>query len=136
MDNIFVDSAAWVALFSADDKYYEPAMTFWESLPEAKSHPVTNHYVLNESYSLLRRRQNGLQRAVALRQVVEQSGLVEVLEVTSEYRRRGWDIFVGYADKVISFTDCVCFAMMNDLEMYQVFTFDRDFARAGYVVRP
>lgn len=136
MDSIFVDSAAWVALFSTDDKYYDRAMEFWESLPAAKLRPITNHYVLDETFSLLRRRQNGLQRAIEFHRVVEQSGLVDVLEVTSEYRQRGWDIFVGYTDKVISFTDCVCFGMMHDLSIYQVFSFDADFARAGFVVRP
>ena len=136
MVDIFVDSAAWVALFSADDKYHEPAVRFWESMPDAKFHPVTNYYILDETYSLLRRRQNGLQRAIAFRQVVEQSGFVEVLEVTPEYRQRGWDIFVSYTDKVISFTDCVCFAMMHDLGIYQAFSFDADLARAGFVVRP
>ena len=136
MDNIFVDSAAWVALFSSDDKYYEPAMGFWEKMPEAQFQPVTNYYVLDETYSLLRRRQSGLQRAIEFRRVVEESGLVVVFEVTTEYRQRGWDIFVSYTDKVISFTDCVCFAMMQDLSIYQAFSFDADFARAGFVVRP
>jgi predicted nucleic acid-binding protein len=136
VDRIFVNSAAWVALFSTDDKYYEQAITFWEDLPGARLQPITNHYVLNETYSLLRRRQNGLQRAIAFRRVVEQTGLVEVLEVSSEYRQKGWDIFVSYTDKVISFTDCVCFAMMREMNVYQVFSFDADFARAGFLVRP
>ena len=136
MDNIFVDSAAWIALFSMDDKYYETAMDFWEKMPEIKFQPVTNYYVLDETYSLLRRRQGGLQRAIEFRRVVEESGLVEVFEVNSKCRQRAWDIFVSYTDKVISFTDCVCFAMMHDLGIYQAFSFDADFARAGFVVRP
>ena len=45
-------------------------------------------------------------------------------------------IFVSYTDKVISFTDCVCFAMMQEMNVYQVFSFDADFARAGFLVRP
>jgi predicted nucleic acid-binding protein len=41
-----------------------------------------------------------------------------------------------FNNKVFSFTDCVSFGMMHTLGIYQAFSFDEDFARAGFVMRP
>ena len=136
ISSLFVDASAWIALFNKDDRYYEKAMAFWEQIPEARLHLVTNDYVMDETYTFLRKSQNGLNRAIQAYEVVEKSGLIELVEVNDDYRRRGWLLFTKYTDKVISFTDCVCFAMMHELGVYQVFSFDADFARAGFVVRP
>lgn len=84
----------------------------------------------------MRRQQNGLERVKLAHKVIEESDLVEVFQVSQSDRYRGWDVFTKYSDKVISFTDCVCFAMMHELGIYQAFSFDSDFFRAGFVVKP
>lgn len=135
-ESLFVDASAWYALFSDDDKYHQAALNFWQYISAEKPIIITNDYVMDETYTLLRRSQNGLARAIQTHRLVEGSKLVEVVNIDLDYRRKGWDIFQRYSDKVISFTDCVSFGMMQELGIYQVFTFDSAFARAGFVVRP
>ncbi len=119
-----------------DDKFHNEAAQFWRQLPGEKVSLITNDYVLSETYTHLRRSRDGLARAIRAYETFHQSTLIELVAVSEYNREQGWKLFCQYTDKVMSFTDCVCFAMMRDLEMYQVFTFDQDFARAGFVVRP
>jgi predicted nucleic acid-binding protein len=135
-DKIFVDTSAWIGLFNPGDKYHRDSLLYWEQLKKERFYLVTNDYILDETYTLLRRTLDGLAKAMAAREVIEKSRLVDVVEVNEDYRQRGWEIFRRYDDKVLSFTDCVAFAMMHYLGLYQVFSFDNDFARAGFIVRP
>ncbi len=48
----------------------------------------------------------------------------------------GWEIFTTYEDQLLSFTDCTSFALMRQRQLLEAFTFDTDFHRAGFVVRP
>ena len=136
MNLILVDTSAWIALFNQDDKFHREAAAFWTYVQARRLRVVTNDYIMDETYTHLRRLQNGLLRATRAYQAVEQSKWIQFVEVDTEYRARGWSIFQGYQDKVFSFTDCVSFGMMHSLAVYQAFTFDEDFARAGFVMRP
>jgi hypothetical protein len=52
---------------------------------------------------------------------------------SSRASRHG-QIFVQYADRTFSFTDCTSFALMRTMELTEAFTFDRtDFRAAGFV---
>ena len=136
MESLFVDTSAWVALFASDDRFHPTAIGFWQDLRDERPRLITNDYVMDETYTNLRRSVNGLRRATRAREIIERSRLVEIAEVGPETRERDWLLFQKYEDKVLSFTDCVCFAMMHDRGIYQVFAFDSDYARAGFVVSP
>ena len=57
--------------------------------------------------------------------------------IVNDTRRSAWDTFVRYADQTLSLTDCTSFATMRSMHLSEAFTFDRrDFAAAGFVVRP
>jgi len=42
------------------------------------------------------------------------------------------EIFKQYQDKDFSFVDCMSFAIMNQQNLSQAFTFDQHFAPAGF----
>jgi len=133
---IFIDTSAWVALFYTRDRYHQEAVTFWQALPSERAYLVTNDYVLDETYTILRRGRYGLAQARLAHQIIEDSNIVDIIEMDAEYRMRAWQLFERYEDKVLSFTDCICFAMMHHLGIYQAFAFDDDYAQVGFVVRP
>ena len=97
---------------------------------------LTSDYVLDETYTLLRRRPRGLAMARSIHDVAEDSRHVELVEIDTELRRLAWDLFLSYQDKVLSFTDCTSFALMRQRGLHAAFTFDADFQRVGYAVLP
>ncbi len=133
---IFVDASAWIALFDKYDPYYQPAVAFWQALQQQQCRLITSNYILDEAYTLIRRGRGSLPMAVALHDLVENSSVVEIVSVNENLRQDAWRLFVTYTDKVISFTDCTCFAIMKQRNLFEAFSFDADFARAGFVVRP
>ncbi|MEJ2746489.1 MAG: PIN domain-containing protein [Anaerolineae bacterium] len=133
---VFVDASAWIALFDKYDPYYQRAANFWSELQRQQRRLLTTDYVLDEAYTLVRRGRGGLPMAVALHDLVEKSNVVEIVSIDEKLRQDAWELFVTYTDKVISFTDCTCFALMKQRELFESFSFDADFSRAGFVVRP
>ncbi len=133
---VFVDASAWIALLDVSDGYHARASTFWRSALEDERQFLTSDYVLDETYTLLRRRRRGLRMAVGLHDLVVASEIIDEVEVDIRLRALGWELFVGYEDKVLSFTDCTSFALMRERKLLDAFTFDSDFERAGFVVLP
>jgi len=133
---LFVDTSAWIALTDVSDNLNTRASEFWRELLANGRSLVTSNYVLDETYTLLRRRRNGLKRATILHDLVKTSAAIEEAEIGGELRAQAWELFVGYSDKVLSFTDCTSFALMKDLQILEVFTFDGDFQQVGFISLP
>ena len=74
--------------------------------------------------------------AKTVHELVDKSRLIEVAEIDSDLLQHAWEIFVGYEDKVLSFTDCTSFALMRQRRLLEAFTFDNDFKGAGFLSRP
>ena len=133
---LFVDTSAWIALLDLSDGQHERASRFWHGCLAEGRRFLTSDYVLDESFTLLRRRRNGLKLATVLHDLVRESDLVVETEIGPELRELGWEIFVGFQDKVLSFTDCTSFALMRSRQLLEAFSFDADFQRAGFITRP
>ena len=133
---LFVDTSAWVALLDVSDGLHGRAGAFWKEMLAANRRLLTSDYVLDESYTLLRRRRKGREMAILLHDLVAGSEIVAEVEVGEELRALGWEIFVGYKDQVLSFTDCTSFALMRERTILEAFTFDADFQRAGFITLP
>lgn len=133
---IFVDSSAWIALIDVSDGLHHEARGLWDIARHDRRSFLTSDYVLDETYTMLRRRRHGLRMATAFHGLVESSRLIEVAEIDQTIRRQAWSLFVGYQDKVLSYTDCTSFALMRDRNLLEVFTFDSDFQRVGFIQRP
>lgn len=133
---IFVDASAWIALFDKYDPYYQRAVAYWKELQRQQRKLITSDYILDEAYTLIRRGRGSLPMAIALHDLVENSSVVEIVSINETLRQDAWQLFVTYTDKVISFTDCTCFAIMKQRGLFEAFSFDADFAGAGFVVQP
>ncbi len=133
---LFVDTGGWVALFNTRDRDHARAARFWGRVREERRPILTTDYVLDETYTLIRRTRAGLPGAIEFHDLVTASRVMGIAEIDADLRTRAWDLFVRYDDKVLSFTDCTSFALLQERSLTEVFTFDSDFAKVGFVERP
>lgn len=133
---LFVDSGAWLALFNSRDREHERASRFWKQLRDQRRRLLTTDYVLDETYTLIRRSRAGLQGAIEFHDLVTSSRVLEIAEIDADRRKLAWELFTRYTDKVLSFTDCTSFALLQERGLNDVFGFDSDFSRVGFIERP
>ena len=131
MNEVFVDTNGWAALKHEGDRFHYAASELNRLLLASGRRYVTSNFVLDESYTLLMRHA-GHHIAVELGEEIRASQLVTVILVSQVLEEVAWQLFVRYADKQFSFTDCTSFAIMQQRGIQEAFTNDRHFEQVGY----
>ena len=133
---IFVDTSAWLAISDVRDGNHVSARgQHTELLRGGAGRLITSDYVLDETFTLLRKRIGGeLVRSFA--RSLEESRSVQQVWVNPAHFREARTLFLDQGDRAWSFTDCTSFVLMRELGIPVAFTFDRDFERAGFETRP
>src|SRR5438309_10565931 len=133
---MFVDTSAFYALADKKDTNHRRARAFLAYLQRKGQALLTSTDVFDETVTLVRYRM-GHRAAVTLGDKLAESRWCRIVDVMNDTRRSAWDTFVRYADQTLLLTDCTSFATMRSMHLSEAFTFDRrDFAAAGFVVRP
>jgi predicted nucleic acid-binding protein len=128
----FVDTGAFLALHRKTDQYHRAALRLW---PTMEQPILTSNHVVDELATLMGRLA-GFRFAADRVEVLYSADNIEVLYSTREDELEALRWMRKYADKEISFTDCVSFAMMRRHRIRTAFTFDRHFRDAGFQVIP
>jgi len=124
---IFIDTSAFLALEDESDEHHKEAILFRDQeLLRGNYEFITTSYILDETLTLIRRRL-GILASIDFSKKVRKSQVVKVLSVSDEVEGKAVDLFEKYDDKTFSFTDCVSFAVMRDLDIQEVFAFDEHF---------
>lgn len=138
-ERVMVDTWAWLALNDQDDADHESAVAANTELLDLGHVFVTTNFVLDEAYTLLRRRasaRQAIQFGHDIRQAVE-SGALELVTIDPEIEAEAWKIFEIYHEvKGLSYTDCTTFAAMRKLGITSAFTMDEHFSMMGFVRQP
>jgi predicted nucleic acid-binding protein len=129
--NVFVDSGAWIALFSARDQYHVEAEALVREAIAQNVSMITTNLVLAEVHRLLLFRA-GARAAVAAIGRIEQSRRVHIAFATAAHHQRAREWLDELANRPITYTDAASFAVMEALSCTVAFTFDHDFAIAGF----
>lgn len=133
---IFVDTGAWYALTDGQERHHGHAVAVFSRLTRGEhGRMVTSDYILDETYTLLRMRL-GIEPVKRLRGLLGQSSSVQVVRVSDDEFERSLDLMIAHEDKRWSLTDCTSFVLMRELEIGHAFTFDHNFAEAGFRVAP
>lgn len=138
MKQIFVDTGAWDALVDSGDLNHELALLFQGEI-SGRYKLVATNYVLDELYTLLLMNVGYRRTAEFKRQLdaLVEEKVLQVIWVTPEIATEAWRIFEQFnKDKEWSFTDCVSYAVMKQLEIDEAFAFDHHFEQMGFVRRP
>jgi uncharacterized protein len=134
MQELFVDTAAWIGLEIANDQNHRAALQFRQQ-PGRAYRWVTTNWVIWETVTWLRRR---VHHAAAVRfgERVWASKSLDVIPITSDHESRAWRIFQRYRDKNFGFVDCTSFAVMEAGAIDTAFSFDAHFRQLGFRVLP
>ena len=133
---IFVDTWAWYALTDVNDVDHQLAEKINDCLLKDGYFFVTTNYVLAESVTLIRYK---MYHSVAVQfyntiQKLIESGLVKLMRINEEHETTAWKIFEKYNDQNFSFVDCTSFAVMQNLNLSEVFTADHHFETMGFIL--
>jgi predicted nucleic acid-binding protein len=136
---LFIDTSALVALDSKRDTNYRAACQFRDEVERKRYRLHTSNFVLDETYTLLLLNVGYERTMVFFRRVslLKAKGLLHVIHVTEDIEDSAWFIFEKFnKDKFWSFTDCTSKAIMELLDINEVFSFDKNFEQMGFTRRP
>ena len=131
---VFFDSWGWIAVADRKDPYHKIAKSFYEEYLQHKGIPVTTDYILDEVFTVLRKRMSSeivIKFGESIfRAVKEEKIRLESVDVRR--REKSWKLLKKYYDKPdISFTDFTSFAVMSELKIKEVFSGDEHFEKVN-----
>ncbi|MFI5417561.1 MAG: type II toxin-antitoxin system VapC family toxin [Candidatus Lutacidiplasmatales archaeon] len=133
---ILIDTGAWYALTDPQERHHGRAVALFGRLTRGEhGRMVTSDYILDETYTLIRMRL-GIEPVKRLRGLLGQSSSIQVVRVSDNDFERSADLMIAHEDKRWSLTNCTSFILMRELEIGDAFTFDRNFAEAGFRALP
>ena len=126
---IFIDTGAFLARFLEKDQHHSLAKRKWSRLKKIPC--VTSNHVIDETLTLLARRAAYPFAAARAKELYASKHLrIECSQPGDEIEALQY--FEKFADQLVSFTDCISFAMMKRIGAEAVFSFDKHFALAGF----
>lgn len=133
---IFVDTSAWLALADSYDRDHAAAIQFQRRIVRGEfGKQVTTNYVLTETMTIVRRRL-GLESALRFSTTVRGGKEVGLFWIEPVHHNDAIRLMAAHSDKNWSVTDCSSFVIMRSLGIADAFTFDHDFAQAGFSIYP
>jgi predicted nucleic acid-binding protein len=133
---IFVDTSAWLALADSNDHDHSRAIELQRRISRGEfGKQVTSNYVMAETLTIIRRRL-GLPQSLELAEAVRRGSQVAQFWVEPVHHNEAVELMATRADTEWSLTDCSSFVIMRSLGVRDAFSFDRDFAQAGFTLHP
>jgi uncharacterized protein len=129
--SIFVDTSAWIALFSRRDQHHYDADRMFRMIVASRRQLFTSNLVLAEIHRLLLYRA-GSKAANAALEKIEASSLVAIEFADSKRHKSAINRLRKLNEHEISYTDAVSFSMMETVNCREAFSYDHHFEAAGF----
>jgi uncharacterized protein len=131
VSELFIDTGPFIARHLGDDQHHAEARAGFAALEQKPSRLFTSNFVLDEAITLLSRRA-GAPFAAARARAWYGSAALEILRPAADDERLAIELLEKYGDQRASYTDCVSFVLMRKRRIRRAFSFDADFAAAGF----
>lgn len=131
MSRVFLDTSYAVALSTPKDNHHRQALELAEHLERRGTRIVTTRAVLLEIGNSLARKQHRA-LGVALLDSLEADPRVEIVPLSEDLYRKGFELFGQRRDKEWSLVDCTSFVVMQDRRLQESLTTDEHFDQAGF----
>jgi predicted nucleic acid-binding protein len=128
---VFVDTAAWLALINIDDDFHLFAKQVRKKLQQDNCSLITSDFVLLEVADALTIPRVRSQTINFINRLRNLSGL-KIVPLSQSLFDAGWQLYSQRLDKNWGLTDCISFAIMQQEGMTIAFTSDKHFEQAGF----
>jgi hypothetical protein len=135
---LFFDTSAIFAWFSPRDGNYRKANDFMQKFRKGKTDfktLVITDAIFTECVDLTQIKL-GKNEAIRLGDILRQSRVIRIVDISDEDREDAWKIMERYKDQDSNLTDSLSFALMDRLRIGDAFTFDDHFKIHGYNMVP
>lgn len=122
--SMLVDTGAWYALADTSDRHHEEAKAFYAE-QAATTRFATTDLIVAETWSLLHSHL-GRSSAFIFWETLRETR-IPILTVEPVDLEAAWHIAQAFPDQAFSFADCMTFALMERLRIYDAFAFDAHF---------
>jgi predicted nucleic acid-binding protein len=126
---MFIDTSGWFVVFDSGDVHHEKARDYYES----NNRLVTHSYVLAEFVALSEARKKHRIEMLTFLSKLLQDSQIQIIWVDESLTTRSLQLLRSRTDKVWSLCDAVSFVVMQDMDLIDALTTDRDFEQAGFV---
>jgi predicted nucleic acid-binding protein len=131
---VFVDTVGWIALVHREDNLHQEVTNVYRDIGRVRR--ITTDAVLVESCNAF---SNVTMRPLALAlmekiEKAEELDVLEVIHVSEELIKEGWELFKNRMDKECSLTDCISFIVMKNMGVSKAITSDHHFEQAGFTI--
>lgn len=131
--NVFIDTAAFLAILNADDLYHPSAMLAWDEILSSESTLFSSNYVLLETTAILQHR-FGIEAVRLFENDIRP--IIEITWVDDALHKQGMSALLVANRRNLSLVDCTSFEIIRQFGLDEVFTFDPHFREQGFNVIP
>lgn len=131
--SVFADTSWFKAVVDEHDDFHRSGRRILDSLIEKKVLVVTTNFILDESFTLIRKRSSQAKTREFFELLKHFGKGLKLVRVLAKDEKRVWEWF-WLNWKNLSYTDCTSFAVMRRLGITQVATFDEHFGQAGFEI--
>ncbi len=127
---MFLDSAYAIALSAPKDEYHERAVILAEQIEAEGARLITTRAVIiGDALSSSGNRKAAIKLLISLE---NDPNFVEIIPISEELYRRGFQLYRTRPDKEWGITDCISFIVMQDQGITEALTTDKHFQQAGF----
>ena len=128
----FIDTVTLLAAFFPDEKHHAKAKKIVEAITDGNAKNVVySDYILDELLTLARAKK-GTEASKNILEEIPDSEITQ-LKIEQKHLAVAFEIFKKYGK--LSFTDCTTVALMLDLGIKEIYSFDRDFDSVPRIIR-
>ena len=133
-ETIFVDSSAWFALLSKNDKNHQKMKDIYQTLLENNNTLILSNQVLGETFTLLRYKIKNNNLPFKFIELINRSLLIKKIHIDEKTEKNALKILENYKDQRFSYVDATSFAVMNKLNLKYALSLDKHFTTVGFII--
>ena len=131
--NIFIDTAAFLAVLNFNDQFHQSAKNIWGEILSSNVSLFSSNYIILETTALLQHR-FGIEAVRLFENDI--LPVIEIAWVDKIIHQQGMSALLVANRRNLSLVDCTSFEIMRQIGSDEVFTFDPHFREQGFKVIP